>query len=333
MGVYYRPVVRSDLVRSPEALPLAGGWLWFDLVERLERGAAPQLVPVAELPDQIRTRLSAPRDDIAGLSLDRPRIMGILNVTPDSFSDGGVLDGAQAALESALHMADHGVDMLDIGGESTRPGAETVPDDVEIARVVPAIEAITRELDGPISIDTRKLSVADAAVQAGAVLVNDVSGFTHDKALAPYCARAGLPVCVMHMLGDPQTMQNNPDYDDVLLDIYDALEDRLVMLEGLGIPRGQVLVDPGIGFGKTVEHNLRLIREISLFHALGSPILLGASRKGFIGKLTGVEQAAARVAGSVAVALAGVSQGVQMVRVHDVGETRQALTMWQALRG
>ena len=168
---------------------------------------------------------------------------------------------------------------------------------------------------------------------AGASLVNDVSGFTFDPALAPYCAEAGLPVCVMHAQGDPGTMQDNPTYDDVLLDVYDFLAARVAALEEMGIPRARIIVDPGIGFGKTEAHNLRLLRGLSLFHGLGCPVLLGASRKGFIGRITGVAVAAERVSGSVAVAQHAVAQGVQIVRVHDVAATRQALSVWEALHG
>ncbi|MCB1334965.1 MAG: dihydropteroate synthase, partial [Roseivivax sp.] len=180
-------------------------------------------------------------------------------------------------------------------------------------------------------IDTRKAAVAAAALEAGAALVNDVSGFTHDTELAPLCAARGVPVCVMHAQGDPATMQADPRYDDVLLDVYDFLEAQVAGLERLGLARGRILVDPGIGFGKTQAHNLALLNRLSLFHSLGCPILLGVSRKRFIGTISGVAEADRRVMGSVAVALHGVSQGVQLLRVHDVAETAQALALWQAV--
>jgi len=310
---------------------LAGGPLWFDRVEVLARNAAPTVIPADQVPPEVLTRLTAPRAPVAGLRMDRVQIMGILNVTPDSFTDGGQFDAPAAALAHARQMQDQGADLIDVGGESTRPGASVVPPDREIARTAPVIAALRGAgLDVPLSIDTRKTVVAQAAVQAGADLVNDVSGFTFDAGLAPFCAGAGLPVCVMHAQGDPQTMQDDPRYDDVVLDVYDFLEARITALEDAGIPRDRIIVDPGIGFGKTQAHNLALLARIGVFHGLGCPILLGASRKKFIATLGQAAQIDARVYGSVAVALAAVAQGVQILRVHDVFATRSALTLWQA---
>jgi dihydropteroate synthase len=227
-------------------------------------------------------------------------------------------------------MADAGAHILDVGGESTRPGAAVVAEQDEISRTAPVIAAIRAGLSTPISIDTRKSAVARAAVQAGATLVNDVAGFTYDPDLAAFCAGAGLPVCVMHAQGDPQTMQQNPRYDHVTLDVYDFLHRRVTDLIAQGIPRERIIVDPGIGFGKTRAHNLTLLSQISLFHGLGCAVLLGASRKRFIGDISGTDQTGARLPGSLAVALAGVAQGMQILRVHDVAETRAALALWQA---
>ncbi len=327
---YYRPIAQTDPCRPAGALPLAGGWTWFDRAERMTRGGASELVDASDIPVDIRDRLTAPRAPIARLSFDVPRLMGILNVTPDSFSDGGQFSAPDAALAQAHAMADAGADMIDVGGESTRPGSRPVPAEEEIARTAPVIAATRAGLQTPISIDTRKADVAQAAVGAGANLVNDVSGFTYDAALAPWCAEAGLPVCVMHAQGDPQTMQDNPVYDHVTLDVYDFLSERVDALVALGIDRSQIVVDPGIGFGKTQAHNLTLLSQISVFHGLGCPILLGASRKKFIGTIGGAPDAAARMPGSVAVALAGVAQGVQIIRVHDVAATRSAIALWQA---
>ena len=333
MKLYYRPIVETDPCRPDGALMLAGGWSWFREIEVLSRGKAPQRLPASQAPADVLDRLTARRADIAGLPMTAPQIMGILNVTPDSFSDGGDHAAPDQALAHARLMAGQGADIIDIGGESTRPGAAEVPVAEEIRRTAPVIEAIRAEISVPISIDTRKEPVARAAVGAGATLVNDVAGFTFDPDLAPYCGRAGLPVCVMHAQGDPETMQQDPRYDDVLLDVYDFLEERVAALEAAGIPRGQILTDPGIGFGKTVDHNLALLKRISLFHALGCPILLGVSRKRFIGTLGNAPDPKDRAAGSVAVALAGVAQGVQVLRVHDVFETRSALNLWQAVSG
>ncbi len=331
MTEYFRPTVRFDLPRPDHAVTLAGGHGWFVDALRYSRDAAPRHVPAAEIPEDWRHRLSAPRPAIAGLDFARANVMGILNVTPDSFSDGGKNPSASAALQQARGMAEAGADIIDIGGESTRPGAQTVPREAEIARIEPVITALSREVSLPISIDTRKSAVAEAAVSAGAVLVNDVSGFTYDPMLARYCRDNDLPVCVMHARGDPETMHLDPRYDNVLLDVYDFLAAQVAMLEGMGIPRSRIIVDPGIGFGKTIDHNLVLLREIALFHGLGCAVLVGASRKGFIGTITGAHPAANRVSGSVAVALMVAAQGVQIVRVHDVRETVQAMAVCHAI--
>ncbi|KPP86661.1 MAG: dihydropteroate synthase [Rhodobacteraceae bacterium HLUCCO07] len=331
MNAYFRPLVQTGPARPDDALPLAGGACWFTHVEALRRDGPSEIRPASTLGDDMRARLTALRRPICGLSMDTPRLMGILNVTPDSFSDGGAFDGFAPALRHALGMAEAGADILDIGGESTRPGAREIPVAVEIARTEPVIRAVASQITTPISIDTRKETVARAAHAAGAALVNDVAGLTFDPLLAPFCAAQGLPVCIMHAQGDPETMQDDPRYDDVLLDVYDWLSDRVGALEGLGIPRARIIVDPGIGFGKALEHNLALLNGISLFHGLGCPILLGASRKGFIGRLGRAPEAADRAPGSIAVALAAVAQGVQILRVHDVSETAQALSLWRAV--
>ncbi|MBY6162259.1 dihydropteroate synthase [Mameliella alba] len=331
MSAYYRPIVSFDSVRPPGALDLAGGPGWFAEAVCHRRDAPPQIVPASTIPEDWRDRLASRRPPMAGMVFDSPRIMGILNVTPDSFSDGGSHQSAARAVDRAREMVKAGANIIDIGGESTRPGALPVPRESEIARVEPVITALYRELTVPMSIDTRKSAVADAAVNAGAALVNDVSGFTYDPMLARYCLDKGVPVCVMHARGDPETMQNDPRYEDVLLDVYDFLAAQVAMLEEMGIPRGRIIVDPGIGFGKNIEHNLTLLRDVALFHGIGCPVLVGASRKGFIGKITGASPAVERISGSVAVAQAAVAQGVQIVRVHDVSETAQALAMWRAI--
>jgi dihydropteroate synthase len=333
MREYFRPLPQTDPARSREALPLAGGWCWFDHVERLSRDAAPEVVPVQDLQPEVVSRLTEPRAPILDLALDRPRLMGILNVTPDSFSDGGLFADASDALAQGRALAAAGSDILDIGGESTRPGSDTVEVEEEIRRVVPVVEALHAAGCPPISIDTRKSAVADRALAAGAGMINDVSALTYDPALAMRAADAGIPVCLMHAKGDPKTMQDDPRYDDVVLDVYDFLEARVAAAEAAGIKRGCIVVDPGIGFGKTVAHNLALLRNISLFHGLGCPVLLGASRKRFIGSIGGASEPAARVPGSVAVALAAVAQGIQLLRVHDIQETKQALLLDGAVKG
>ncbi len=332
MSCYYRPLVQHGAARPKGAVPLAGQALWFTHAEVLSRDGTSDVIRSVDVPADVLDRLSRPRAAVAGLDMAQPQIMGILNSTPDSFSDGGVHSSAEAARAAAVQMVRHGATILDIGGESTRPGAKFVPEDEEIARTRPVIEAIRSETDALISIDTRKAAVAKAACAAGAGLVNDVSGFTFDPDLAPFCAGLGVPVCVMHMQGDPATMQDNPHYDNVVLDVYDFLENQVTQLEALGLSRDLIIVDPGIGFGKSQEHNLALLRNLSLFHGLGCPVLLGVSRKGFIGTIGKEPQKNARAPGSIALALDGLSQGVQIIRVHDVAETAQALRLWAAVR-
>ncbi len=281
---------------------------------------------VGDLDSGDRSRLSIRRPAICGVSLERPAIMGIVNVTPDSFSDGGDRMAMDDALAAIMAMRD--ADIIDVGGESTRPGAETVPVSVEIARVVPVIEAARGAgIAIPISIDTRKAAVAEAALNAGANLVNDVSALTFDPLMAGLVAGRGVPVCLMHAQGEPLTMQDAPYYEDVLLDILEYLETRIRVAEAAGIVRERIIIDPGIGFGKTLQHNLTLLRALSLYHDLGAPLLLGASRKGMIGTIGGAPGVRDRLPGSLAAALYGYAQGAHILRVHDVSETRQALDM------
>ena len=331
--IYYRALIQQGNARPAEAHSLAGSALWFTHAEALSRDTPPRIVVAGDIPDAVLARLVSPRPAIAGLDMAQPQIMGILNVTPDSFSDGGRYNAPDAAVTAALDMVAAGAAIIDIGGESTRPGATLVPDAQEIARTALVIAALDRESDVTLSIDTRKAAVAEAALAQGADLVNDVSGFTYDPALAPLCAGSGVPVCVMHAQGGPATMQDAPQYDDVLLDVYDFLEERIAALESAGIPRARIIADPGIGFGKTQDHNLILLRNISLFHGLGCPILLGASRKRFVGTIGKAPRADARAPGSIAVGLAALAQGVQILRVHDVGETAQAIRLWRAVAG
>jgi dihydropteroate synthase len=326
--MYLRPIPSFDAARPKQALPLAGGIGWFDRVEVLSRSEPPMIVAAQDLPTADQTRLSAPRPNFGALDMRRPRIMGILNITPDSFSDGGLFLAPDAALMQARRMAG-GADIIDIGGESTRPGADDVAEAEEIARTAPVIAALRAGgLDCPISIDTRKSAVAQAAFAAGADILNDVTALQYDAGMAG--AAKGRPVILMHSIKTPQTMQDDPHYDNVLLDVYDALAARVAEAEAAGIARADIAIDPGIGFGKTLAHNLALLARLSLFHNLGLPVLLGASRKRFIGTIARQDEAARRMPGSLAVALAGAAQGVQMIRVHDVDETRQALTLWLA---
>lgn len=330
MRQYFRPHVQIDVARPKGACVLAAGWAWFDRVEVMERGKTEQIVPASELPHAIAERLLTERTPINGLSFSRPLTMGILNVTPDSFSDGGLFDDVDAAVHHARTLSEHS-DILDIGGESTRPGATFVPADAEKARTAPVIRAIRKAgIETPISIDTRKAKVAQAALEAGANMLNDVSALTFDPEMATVAAQNEVPLCLMHAQGDPKSMQENPQYDDIALDVYDHLDAQIQRAEAAGLARGNVIVDPGIGFGKTAAHNFALLQRISLFHSLGCPILLGVSRKRFIGTYGNAPDPLDRLGGSIGLAVAAVMQGVQIVRAHDTMATEQALQLVSA---
>jgi len=270
--------------------------------------------------------------DCAGrrLVLDRPRVAGIINVTPDSFSDGGEHATTEAAVAHGLALAEQGADMLDVGGESTRPGAAEVPLEEELRRVIPVIEQLVARTALPIAVDTSKPEVMRAAVAAGAGMINDVYALRREGALDA-AAALGVPVCLMHMQGEPRGMQDDPQYDDVVGEVHRFLADRLFACELAGIDKRKVLVDPGFGFGKNLEHNLALLRALERFADLGNGVYAGLSRKGMIGALTGRKAPAERAAGSAAAALIAVQRGARMVRVHDVAATVDALAVWQGV--
>ncbi len=343
---YILPLGRmSPAVPAPSVITVAGrGDLQFASAEVIEReGAdvrrscwtADEILRESRGPanglSTLVERLCRPRQAIAGLTLDRPRIMGIVNVTPDSFSDGGRYLARDAAIEHALHLEAEGAEILDIGGESTRPGSDAVDLGEECRRVLPVVAALAKRSRALISIDTRKAEVMRRAALDGAHIINDVSALTHDPRGLEAAAASGLPIVLMHTRGDPRTMQQNPIYDDVILDVCDWLEARIEACEAAGIPRARLIVDPGIGFGKTLAHNLALLGSLGLYHGLGCALLLGASRKSFIGKLTGAGTNE-RLPGSLAAALIGAEHGAQILRVHDVAATRQALSVWEGAR-
>ena len=318
------------------AVPLAGGPLAFTLAEGIERqaGEEGQRRPL----DLAAARgFAAPQFDAlmrarapwAGFDLARPLIMGVLNVTPDSFSDGGDFADAAAAIARGRAMLDAGADIVDVGGESTRPGAAPVAPQEEAARVLPVVRALA-EAGAIVSIDTRHASVMDQAVSAGARIINDVTALTGDADSPRVAARSGAAIVLMHMLGEPQTMQADPRYADVTCDLLDYFDARLVALDRLGVDRARIAVDPGIGFGKTVEHNMQLIDELAAFHGFGCAVLLGASRKSFIGRLSRGEAPKQRLAGTLAAHQMGWERGAQIVRVHDVAEAAQARAIWLA---
>ena len=264
------------------------------------------------------------------LDLSRPRVMGVLNVTPDSFSDGGQFLDFDRALAHARAMLDDGADIIDIGGESTRPGSLPTPESDEIQRVIPIVETLARA-DVLTSVDTMKPAVMRAAIAAGASMINDVCALQTPAAIDAV-ASSDVAVCLMHMQGEPRTMQSAPAYRDVVVDVRDFLKERAAACRAAGIEDDRIAVDPGFGFGKTVAHNLRLIRELASIVSLGFPVIVGASRKSTIGKLTG-RAAGERLAGSLAAALAAVAHGASIVRVHEVRETVDALEVWRAIEG
>ncbi|MCR6632587.1 MAG: dihydropteroate synthase [Magnetospirillum sp.] len=275
-------------------------------------------------------RIGGRRVPWAGLVLDRPQIMGIVNTTPDSFSDGGKHLAAEVAVASAFAMVEAGADIIDVGGGSTRPGAAPVPRDEELARVLPVVRAVA-EKGVAVSIDTRHAAVMEAAVAAGAKIINDITALEGEGALTA-AARSGAAICLMHMQGQPQTMQDNPTYRCAPLDIYDYLAGRIAACEAAGIDRALIATDPGIGFGKTPAHNAQVLAALALYHGLGCPILLGASRKRFVAALSNGEGPTERLPGTLAAHLAGLDAGAQIIRVHDVPETVQAVKVWQAVK-
>lgn len=346
--------VDAPFGRDGQVLRLAGGMLWFSAFDVIAvaggRRVADLLIPVERMaaflesvsPEQraaaqgVIARIVAPRAPLVlgarTVRLDQPQVMAILNLTPDSFSDGGRHIGdPAAAADAAVAMAAAGAAIIDIGGESTRPRAPTVWEGDEIARTVPVIERLARS-ETAVSIDTRKAAVMEAALTAGAGIVNDVSALLYDPRSIEVIAAATCPIVLMHHQGEPATMQDAPHYADALIEVYDWLEARIAACEAAGIVRGRIILDPGIGFGKAVRHNLALLNGLALLHGLGCPLLLGASRKRLIGALSNEAPVGERLGGSLALALAGAARGVQLLRVHDVPETVQALHIWRGLR-
>ncbi|MEM8686150.1 MAG: dihydropteroate synthase [Pseudomonadota bacterium] len=318
---------------------LAGGPVRFSHVELISRadGSRTQISyeeAATSCETAIREALEAleeARAPFCGLDLATPRIMGIVNVTPDSFSDGGAFHDHSDAIAQAIQAAEDGAHILDIGGESTRPGSDPVDEATECARILPVIEALAGR-DTPISCDTRKASVMRKAIAAGAHIINDISSLTHDQDARPTAAQLAAPVILMHSKGEPKVMQDAPSYGDVCLDVFDELNANIEACVAAGIPRAKIVADPGIGFGKTFTHNLELINDLALFHGLGVALMLGVSRKGFLGALTGVKDARARAVGSVSAALSGLARGVQLFRVHDVKQTAEAFAVWDGIR-
>jgi dihydropteroate synthase len=349
---YVRPTafVDAPFDFDGQVVRLAGGLAWFSAAEITvmdgARRVSMELVPVERL-DQALPRygakaeaawanLIAPRPPLAlgtrTVRLDQPQTVAIVNVTPDSFSDGGAFHDTEAAAAAGFAMAEAGAAIVDVGGESTRPGAKPVWERDEMERALPVVRQLAAG-GTAVSIDTRKAAVMEAALAAGAAMVNDVSALTYDDRSAEMLAGASCPVVLMHHQGPPETMQKAPSYDrPVLYAVYDWLAERIAAAEAAGIARARIIVDPGFGFGKTVQHNLQLMNGLALLHGLGCPIMIGASRKRTIGALSGEAPPDHRLGGSLALALKAAEQGVQLLRVHDVPETVQALRVWRGLR-
>jgi dihydropteroate synthase len=331
---YHRPI--SLLYGHDARLAIAEGrggalagssWIAFTQIEIIEREGERRIEPYA--PDRFAP-IEAPRPPLCGLTLDRPRIMGVVNVTPDSFSDGGLLPDAGAAIAHGLRLAEEGADILDVGGESTRPGSDPVDTGEEWSRIGPVVTGLAK-VGYVVSVDTRKPEIMKRAANVGARLINDVSALTYDPLSVTTAASLGLPVILMHAQGDPKTMQVNPIYEDVTPDVFDALGARLAACLKAGIAREHLLIDPGIGFGKTLRHNLDLLHQLTMLHGLGAPLAVGLSRKSMIGTLTGEKQALARVMGSVGGVVQAALAGAQILRVHDAKATRQALQVALAI--
>jgi len=359
--LYLRPaavlsgIEAHGCIVSGNAAHLAGGQLAFGLCEIIVRrgghDAASIIAPLALLLewrksanhplvpefDSRFTALTRSRPPVGGIRVQSGgsggvALMGVVNVTPDSFSDGGLWFQPDAAIHHGEAMLAAGAQVLDVGGESTRPGAAPVAADEELRRVIPVVRGLAK-LGAIVSIDTRNASVMEAALSEGARIINDVSALTGDPRSLDVAAKTGAPVVLMHMQGTPETMQTNPQYDNAPLDVFDYLETRIAACEKAGIEREKIIVDPGIGFGKTKEHNAEILRNVGVFHGLGCAIMIGVSRKSFIANAGSSEPPEKRLPGSLGAGLAAVGQGVQMLRVHDVAETRQALAVWDAVHG
>jgi dihydropteroate synthase len=339
--VYLRPI---DLAPDRGVRALAGGGLKFARCEVILRGG-PRII--ADLPEietwareigpplafrvaETLIRLSANRPPFAGVAMDRTRVMGIVNVTPDSFSDGGQHETPDAAAAHAERLIGEGAEWIDIGGESTRPGGAPVTAEAERERVMPVLRRLQRNAV-PRSIDTRHALVMSAATRLGASIINDVTALAHDPDALAVAASSGCAVVLAHSRGTPDTMQSLAQYDDVLLDVYDALENRIEACLAAGITRPRIVIDPGLGFAKLPAHNMAILNGLTLFHGLGVPVLVGASRKSFIPALAGAAPPDRRLGGSLAAALAAAARGAQILRVHDVADTVQALAIWRAI--
>ena len=329
---YFFPEINYGPCGFEKFHTIYGGTTIFNSFRVIQRNKKPRVISSSEVKEEFLNRFISKPISRLGLSFDAPVIMGILNVTPDSFFDGEKFFTEKQFVEKGLNLLKIGCTILDIGGESTRPGAKEVPSTIEIERITGVIKTIKTSVPSAIiSVDTRKSLVAEKALEAGASIVNDISAGSFDKEMFEVVAKHGAGICLMHSQGLPENMQNKPHYDQILLDLYDYFEEKIAEAQSKGIPREKIVIDPGLGFGKKLHHNLEIINKISLFLGLGLPVMVGLSRKSFIGEIIGEKEPSERLVGSVVAMLKTLSQGVNIVRVHDVKEATDAIKVWNTL--
>ena len=329
---YFFPEINYVPGRFEKFYRIQGGTTVFNSFRVIQRNKKPRVISTSEVKEEFLDRFTSKPISMLGLSFETPAVMGILNVTPDSFYDGEKFFTEKQFVEKGLHLLKIGCTVLDIGGESTRPGAKEVSSTIEIERIMGVIEKIKSSVPSAIiSVDTRKSMVAEKALQAGATIVNDISAGSFDKKMFEVVAKHRAGICLMHSRGIPENMQNMPYYDDILLDIYDYFEEKIAEAQSKGIPKEKIVIDPGIGFGKKLHHNLEIINKISLFLGLGLPVMIGVSRKSFIGEIISERDPSERLTGSVVAMLASLNRGVNIVRVHDIKEAADAIKVWNTL--
>ena len=330
---YFFPEINYGRSGFEKFYTIFGGTKVFNSFRVIHRNKKPRVISASEVNDEFLNRFTSKPISTLGLSFETPAIMGILNVTPDSFYDGEKFFTEKQFVEKGLQLLKIGCTVLDVGGESTRPGAKEVSSTLEIDRIMGVIKRIKNTAPSAIiSVDTRKSMVAEKALRGGASIVNDISAGSFDKKMFEVVAKHRAGICLMHSQGQPENMQIKPNYNDLMLDLYDYFEEKIAEAQSAGIPREKILIDPGIGFGKNLHHNLEILNKTSLFLGLGLPVMIGISRKSFIGEITSEREPSERLAGSIAAMLTTLSRGVNIVRVHDVKEAADAIKVWNVLK-
>ena len=329
MREYYRPQVQLDAQRPPNSLLICGGKFWFDQVEVITRSGSLGYRHVKEFPPQFFDEITSRRSALGNLNFKQPIIMGIVNLTPDSFSDGGKFNTKKRGINHAIKLHKEGADLIDIGGESTRPGSKVVNKKDEWNRINEILKTVVNKI--PISLDTRKSEIMESGIKLGVKLINDVSGLSFDPKTIGVLKKYKIPFVIQHAIRTPENMQKNPKYNNELLDIYDFFEEKIKILRSKGIKHNNIILDPGIGFGKKLKHNMNLIRSISIFHSLGFPILVGNSRKRFIKDISKKNDSYTRIGGTISSSLYLMMQGVQILRIHDVNEVKQGIKVFNEI--